>query len=362
MAGTCRWGILGAAVIARKNWQSLRQSGNSRLVAVASRSLDRSRQFIAECQASVPFETVPEALGSYEELLARKDIDAVYIPLPTGVRKEWVIKAARAGKHVMAEKPVGTTLADVREMTAACEQQGVQFMDGVMFMHSERLPQLRAVLDDGQSVGKIRRIATQFSFNANADFHQSNIRVQDSLEPYGCLGDLGWYNIRFILWTLGYAMPTSVTGRILNATAGGVPLEFSAELFFPDDVSASFYCSFLTENQQWANISGTKGFATVRDFVLPFYGNEVGFSVTNAAFQVTGCEFNMEDHTRQHRVPEYSNSHPTAQETRLFRKFSELVLSGKPDPFWPEISVKTQQVMDLCLASAREDGCRLALS
>lgn len=361
MSGTCRWGILGAAVIARKNWQALRLAGNSALVAVASRSLDRSRQFIEECQASVPFETAPEALGSYEELLARKDIDAVYLPLPTGVRKEWVIRAAEAGKHVLAEKPVGCTLADVREMTAACAKHGVQFMDGVMFMHSERLSQLRGVLDDGQSVGKIRRIATQFSFNASADFHQSNIRVQDALEPLGCLGDLGWYNIRFILWALGYGLPTSVSGRLLKATAGGVPLEFSAELFFPNDVSASFYCSFVTENQQWANISGTQGFATVPDFVLPFYGNEVGFSVTNAAFQVTGCDFNMENHTRQYRLPEYSNSHATAQETRLFRRFSELALSGRPDPFWPEITLKTQQVMDACLASAREDGRRVSL-
>ena len=361
MAEKCRWGILGAAVIARKNWQSLLLSGNSELVAIASRSLDKSRKFIEECQASAPWNTAPVALDSYDELLARKDIDAVYIPLPTGLRKEWVIRAAKAGKHVMAEKPVGCSLADAEAMTRTCAENGVQFMDGVMFMHSERLGQLRSVLDDGQSVGQIRRISSHFSFNANSEFHQSNIRVQDSLEPQGCLGDLGWYSIRFILWTLGYALPTAVSGRMLNATAGGVPLEFSAELFFPNQVTANFYNSFLTENQQVSTISGDRGFATVPDFVLPFYGNEVGFSVTNAAFQTVGCDFNMENHTRQYRLPEYSNSHATAQETRLFRKFSELVLSGKPDPIWPEITLKTQRVLDACLASARKDGAKVAV-
>src|SRR4051812_18248990 len=100
---TCRWGILGAAFIAHKNWQSIRDAGNASLVAVASREEERCRQFIAECQAQVPHPVVPEAIDSYEALLARGEIDAVYIPLPTGVRKEWVIRAAEAGKHVLVE-------------------------------------------------------------------------------------------------------------------------------------------------------------------------------------------------------------------------------------------------------------------
>jgi hypothetical protein len=135
---TCRWGILGTAGIARKNWQAIKLAGNSSLTALASRSLDRSRQFIAECQAARPLPSTPAAVGSYDELLRRKDVDAVYLPLPTGLRKEWVLKAAEAGKHVLVEKPVGVTAADVRDMLAACERNRVQFMDGVMFMHSRR--------------------------------------------------------------------------------------------------------------------------------------------------------------------------------------------------------------------------------
>lgn len=360
-SSVCRWGILGTAGIARKNWLAIRNSGNGRLVAVASRALDRSRQFIAECQPWAVFDPAPEPVGSYDDLLTRPDVDAIYIPLPTGLRKQWVIKAADAGKHVLVEKPVGCTAADVEEMLAACRRNGVQFMDGVMFMHSQRLNQLRSVLDDGQSVGQIRRITTLFSFLAPEEFHRSNIRAHSELEPLGCLGDLGWYNVRFTLWAMKYQMPLRVSARLLSQrgradSPTAVPMEFSAELLFPGDVSASFYCSFLTENQQVATISGTKGFATLRDFVLPFYGSEVEFHVTNAAFQVRGCDFNMEDHTRRHAVSEYSNSGAESQETRLFRRFGELVLSRTLDDSWGQIALQTQQVLDACLESARHDG------
>lgn len=362
----CRWGILGAAVIARKNWQAIRLSGNGVVAAVASRDVARSRAFIDECQSHVPFVQSPDALGSYDELLARPDIDAVYIPLPTGVRRDWVIRAAEAGKHVLVEKPVGVTVADVEAMLAACDRHNVQFMDGVMFMHSQRLEQLRAVLDDGHSVGQLRRIASQFSFNAGDDFLHNNIRVSSALEPDGCLGDLGWYNIRFTLWAMRYVMPTQVTARLLAEAArpdspASVPLEFSAEMLFPGGVSASFYCSFQTENQQWVNLSGTKGFVHLRDFVLPFFGSEVDFTVTNAAFQATGCDFNMEDHTQRYAISEHGSSAADAQETRLFRTFADLVLSGRRDPHWGAIALKTQRVMAACLQSARNGGQPVAL-
>ena len=117
-----RWGILSAAGIARKNWQSIHNSGNGVVAAVASRDAARSRQFIEECQQKDPFTPAPVALGSYEALLESKEVEAVYIPLPTGLRKEWVLRAAAAGKHVLCEKPCGVSAADVREMIEACRQ------------------------------------------------------------------------------------------------------------------------------------------------------------------------------------------------------------------------------------------------
>src|ERR1700722_5213259 len=134
-----RFGFLSTANIGRKNWNSIHASGNSIVTAVASRDLARSHNFIAEMQAETPFEATPAALGSYQELIKSPNMDAVYIPLPTGLRKEWVLRAAAAGKHVICEKPCGVNAADVREMIAACKKHRVQFMDGVMFMHNPRM-------------------------------------------------------------------------------------------------------------------------------------------------------------------------------------------------------------------------------
>lgn len=353
----CRWGILGSAQIARKNWQAIRHAENATLVAVASRSAERSRIYIDENQAHTPFATAPEAIGGYQALIEHPHIDAIYIPLPTGIRKQWVIKAAAAGKHVLCEKPCGADAGEVREMIDACAEAGVQFMDGVMFMHSARMQALREALDDPANVGQLRRITSQFSFLAPEEFFQENIRASAELEPLGCLGDLGWYNVRLALWTMGFQMPERVTGRTLSSHGDAqMPTDFSGELFFAGGVSASFYCSFLAEHQEWANISGTAGNIHLDDFVLPFKSAEVAFTIHNHQFNQEGCNFQIEGHSRRVAVHEYSDSAPTAQETNLFRTFSSLVLGGEPDPHWPEIALKTQQVIDACLASARAGG------
>ena len=357
----CRWGILGTANIARKNWKALRNAGNSALVAVASRERSRAQKFIDECQADVALTPAPVPCGSYEELLGRRDIYAVYIPLPTGIRKEWVLKAAAAGKHVLCEKPCGVNSAGVSAMLEACRKNRVQFMDGVMFMHSQRLTMMRQVLDDHESVGSIRRIVSHFSFMAPDDFLSKNIRVSSDLEPLGCLGDLGWYNIRFTLCALKEQMPERVSGRLLSQHGRSdgkhaVPTEFAAELFYPDGVSASFYCSFRTVNQQWASVSGTLGDLHMSDFVLPFFGSEAAFEVVSPVFHVHGCDFNMEGHSRRFAAHEYSNSMSNSQETNMIRTFSQIVLSGKLEPHWGEIALKTQEIVDACARSAHEDG------
>ncbi|MDW8196589.1 MAG: Gfo/Idh/MocA family oxidoreductase [Gemmataceae bacterium] len=348
----CRWGILGAANIARKNWKAIRLAGNATLTAVASRDKSRAKAWIEECQSECPFPT-PPAATDYDELLQRGDVDAVYIPLPTGIRRDWVVKAAEAKKHVLCEKPCGSNAAEVRDMLAACTAQGVQFMDGVMFMHSKRLPLLRNTLDDGETVGTIHRISSQFSFAANDEFLQNNIRIDPHLEPLGALGDLGWYNIRFSLFAMNYVVPAKVCGRLLKVNAAGVPLEFSGELFWASGASASFYCSFTTELQQWAHISGTRGSIWVPDFVLPFYGCESQFLADRPVFNVSGTRYHWESHPRRFAVAEYSDGSPDAQETNMIRTFSHLVTTHTRDPFWPEVALKTQTVLDACLASAR---------
>jgi hypothetical protein len=134
-----RVGFLSTANIATKNALAVKASKHAKLVAVASRDLKKAEEWAQK-------HDVPKAYGSYEELLAASDVDAVYIPLPTMLRKEWAIKAAAKGKHILCDKPVAGSLADVQEMIAACRTANVQWMDGVMFMHSDRLPLLSKLL------------------------------------------------------------------------------------------------------------------------------------------------------------------------------------------------------------------------
>lgn len=352
------WGILGAADIARKNWRAIALSSNGTVIGAASRDPERCRKFIADCQAEAPMQPAPRAFASYEELLACKDIDAVYIPLPTGVRKQWVLRAAAAGKHIVCEKPCAPSVADLREMLQACREHQVQFMDGVMFMHSQRLESMHQALHSEPAIGNLRRVTSAFSFYAAPEFFTGNIRTHADLEPLGCLGDLGWYCLRFSLWAKQWKMPEQVTGRIHAEvrrpdSSSSVPTEFSGELFFADGTSAGFFCSFLTGIHQWVNVAGTHGYVEMDDFALPFAGEKLEFRVRDAAFRVKGCDFRMEPSVRNFSVAEHAHGHVTSQETRLFRNFAELVKTGTRDEHWPEIAFKTQIVTNACLESAR---------
>ncbi len=341
-----RLGVLGAAgILRKKNWQAIQCSGNAIIAALATRDPARTRQFIAERQSEAPLPVTPQAHDNYEALLADKSIEAVYLPLPTSLRKEWVIRAAEAGKHVLCEKPCAVSAADLREMLDACRRHQVQFMDGVMFMHNPRLEQLREVLDDQQRIGPIRRITSVFSFLGTGDFNERNIRVQAALEPLGCLGDLGWYCLRFSLWAMRWQLPRRVSGRILAGGTDTAPLDFSGELYFDGGASAAFHCSFLAVNQQWANISGANGHVRVPDFVLPSSDNEVAWEVSYKPVRKVETGLYLETPTTA-----------LSQEALMFRNFANQIRSGALNEEWPESALKTQQVADACLASARADG------
>jgi predicted dehydrogenase len=351
-----RWGILGTAQIARKNWHAVYNTGDATVTAVASRDLARSQQFIADCQGPLPMAKVPDAYGSYEELLAARNVDAVYIPLPTALRKEWVIRAAAAGKHVLSEKPTAVSAADLEEMLEACRKAGVQFMDGTMFSHSLRLPAVQRVLDDGTSVGAIRRITSAFAFRGHGKFIETNIRADGALEPLGCLGDLGWYCVRFTLWAMRWEMPKAVSARLIAGTgresSRPVPIDFSGELLFEGNVSAGFSCSFTTGLQQWAIVSGTEGQLRVSDFVNPRAGAELEFEVVQSRGRGDALNPSLAVELRRFAVPEHGDCDPTAQETRMFRDFGDQIRLGTLNAAWPEISLKTQRVVDQCYASA----------
>jgi predicted dehydrogenase len=344
-----RFGFLSTARIGCKNWNSIHASGNSIVTAVASRDAARSREFIRKMQAETPFETVPAALGSYEALIDSPNVDAIYVPLPTGLRKEWVLRAAAAGKHVVCEKPCGVNAAEVREMIAACKKNRVQFMDGVMFMHNPRMARLRKVLDDGKSIGLIKRITSSFSFLMDEKVYGKNIRINSQLEPAGCVGDLGWYNIRFSLWAMDWKMPREIRGRTLFELRAGhglapVPVDFSAELIFDEEATAGFYCSFRAGFQNWVHVSGVKGSLAVSGFVHGGDGHDETFELNQEEVHVKCCQCRGR----------HSQSREFSQPVNMMRNFARQIRSGKLNADWPIWALKTQEVVDACLDSAKK--------
>ena len=341
-----RIGVLSAAGIFRKkNWQAIHCSGNAVVAAVATRDPARTQEFIAERQAAFPFAEPPTAHASYEALIADPAVEAIYVPLPTALRKEWIVRAANAGKHIISEKPAAPCADDLREMLEACRANGVQFMDGVMFEHNPRLSALRALIDDAEHIGPLRRITSAFSFLGTGDFQERNIRVSSQLEPTGCLGDLGWYCLRITLWAMRRQRPLHATGRILAAMADGTPTDFAGELHFADGTSAGFHCSFLAHSQQWVNLSGARGAVRVPDFVNPYSDNTVAWELNYEPVKKADSGIYLGTATT-----------PESQETRLFRNFADQVRSGRINEEWIQSAWETQLAMDACLASARADG------
>lgn len=356
----CRWGILSSAQIARKNWKAIRLSGNGIVRGVSSRSADRAQQFIDDCQAEVPFPVVPESFDSHEALLACDEIDAVYVPLPTGIRKQWVIAAAEAKKHVLIEKPIAVNAADAQEMLDACNANGVQFMDGVMYDHGKRI---RSVSDQlgSDALGKIRRIQTHFSFSGDSDFRSANIRTDTVLEPHGCLGDLGWYCIRFILWANGFRNPSQISGRTITRLSRPgsdqwVPGEFAGELVFEDGPTAGFFCSFFAANQQLATVSGESGYLAIDDFVLPLYDSQTQYQIHRHELEIDNCRWNFRRRSESISCDEYHSGEANAQEVNMVRTFAEHVLSGRVESSLGQRAVQTQRILDACRRSDSMGG------
>ena len=356
----CCWGILGAAEIARKNWQAILHSGNGHLKAVASRSEERAATLIADCEALAPFSKPVQAVQGYDKLLADPEIDAVYIPLPTVVRNDWALAAIEAGKHVLIEKPCSPSADQLAKIIVSAEAKNLQVMDGVMFAHSRRFDGLMDAIHNEKIIGDVRRITSQFSFlGVDPEWKSANIRCDSRMEPFGALGDLGWYCIRMSLATMGNVLPEKVVGRALQTyqhqdASKPVPTEFEGTLFFANNVTASLYCSFVTELQQWANISGTDGFIAIEDFVLPYRDRQPQYEIVKSEFVCQSCDFNMHRKHQAVSFDESPNSAADSQEASMFRDFNDCVIHSKTDYRWPQASLNTQIVMDALMRSAKE--------
>ncbi len=249
-----RWGVLSTAAIARmKVIPGIRTAPRCAVVAIASRDVELARRTAAELD-------IPTAHGSYEALLADPEVDAVYIPLPNHLHAEWSIAAARAGKHVLCEKPLALTAADAQRMVAACRDAGVVLMEAFMYRHHPTWLTALELLAQGR-IGRLVAVQSWFSF-FNDD--PENIRNVAALGG-GAMYDIGCYGVSLSRLVFG-SEPTALSAAITRDPVTGADIVASAILSFGDGV-ATFTCSIRAEDDQRVEIYGTDGRISVE---IPF--------------------------------------------------------------------------------------------
>lgn len=246
MSKKVRWGILGAANIAvRKVIPAMQQSQWSEVVAIASRDLKKAQEAARALG-------IPKAYGSYEELLADPEIEAIYNPLPNHLHVPWTIKAAEAGKHVLCEKPLSMTVAEAMELMAVRDRAGVKMEEAFMVRtHPQWLGALELIRSG--RIGQVRAVMGFFSyFNQDAE----NIR---NILKYGGGGlmDIGCYPITTSRFVFGEE-PKRVMGLIERDAKMKTDCLTSALLDFPSG-QAIFTCSTQLVPYQRMQIFGTKG-------------------------------------------------------------------------------------------------------
>jgi D-xylose 1-dehydrogenase (NADP+, D-xylono-1,5-lactone-forming) len=262
-----RWGVLGYARIARESViPAIVKSSNSELHAVASRLESK----LAECRAKF---SPPALYPFYEELLRDPAVDAVYIPLPNALHREWTIRAAEQGKHVLCEKPLALDAAQCREMAAACAANKVCLMEAFMYRYTDRTRQVLEVLRSG-ALGEIKFIGSTFRFLlANPE----SIKFKPELGG-GSLYDVGCYPVNFTGMVMDAisggqpdaALPESIA--VQYTRQGGVDMIFSALLKYPSGLVASLNCGFNTQKNVHSEIAGTRGVLEIPDTFSDYPG------------------------------------------------------------------------------------------
>ncbi|HYW83480.1 MAG TPA: Gfo/Idh/MocA family oxidoreductase, partial [Spirochaetia bacterium] len=155
------WGIIGAGGIARVFAHGVRFSRTGRVAAIASRTPARGKSLAGDF-------SIPRLYGTYEELLADKEVDAVYVSLIHPYHAEWAIKAARAGKHVLVEKPLAMNAAQAAQIIDEARKNGVFLMEAFMYRCHPQMARM-AELIRGGTIGEVRAIRATFSFSMPVD-------------------------------------------------------------------------------------------------------------------------------------------------------------------------------------------------
>lgn len=248
MAEKIRWGILGCAAIAEKTFiPAIKKSEKAELVAIASRDLAKAKNWAEKFD-------IRKAYGSYEELLADPEIEAIYNPLPNHLHHPWTIKALQAGKHVLCEKPLALTAAEVQEMFAAAQKNNRLLMEGFMYRFHPQIEKTVELIHSG-AIGEPRLVRSAFTFIFDRD--RSNYRWLPEMGG-GALYDVGCYTINATRLIFQSEPEEIKAASHLNENTG-IDLTTSLLCTFSGDRQALLTCSFELEFQSSLEISGSEG-------------------------------------------------------------------------------------------------------
>ena len=318
-----RWGVLGTAGIAATVVPAIARSEHGRVVAIASRTLGRGRE-----QARLL--GIPNAYGSYGELLADPAIDVVYIPLPNFLHREWVLAAVAAGKHVLCEKPLAITEHEAQEMVDAAQAAGVVLAEAFMYGHHPRYDLLHEVVRSGE-IGQVRSITGTFTFDAS---DEPDLTVFAGHPGSGAIYDVGCYVLHAARTMLG-TEPVAVTAHAQVSPAhGSVDMMTCALVEFPDGVSLLLQCGMWAADEDSLRITGSKG----------------GIEMPSAFFAAAGAEgFTVQVGDRRRHVEVPHADHYMLQADRLARA----VLFGSPLRYPPGDPVRGAAALQACAQSLR---------
>jgi predicted dehydrogenase len=239
-----KWGILSTAHINRLLVPGVQESPDAELVAVGSRDLARAQAFATHWG-------IDRAYGSYEEVLADPDVEAVYIPLPNTMHCEWSIRAMEAGKHVLCEKPLSSHPEEVAAAFDVSERTGRLLSEAFMYRHNPQTAILKELVDRG-AIGELRLIRSAFSYSLH---DPENIRLRTDVEG-GSLMDVGCYCVSGARLLAGE--PTSVVGQQFTGPTG-TDWVFAGIMRFPGDVLATFDCGTTLPDREELEVVGRDG-------------------------------------------------------------------------------------------------------
>ncbi len=242
-------GIMSTANIARSFTEAIKGSSEIKVTAIASRTLESAAAFAKEFD-------IEKSYSSYQDLLDDADLDAVYIPLPNSMHAEWVIKAAKAKKHILCEKPIALTVEDVKEMYEQAMLNNVFLMEGYPYKFQPQTILLLKKIEEGE-IGEVSQIYADFGFTV--DDAENNIRLKPELGG-GVMWDAGAYPVSMIRAITGEKANEIMAFGKLNDQQ--LDISVSAMLRFKSKITAQLNCNFSAAPHRYVRVIGAKGIIT----------------------------------------------------------------------------------------------------